>query len=99
MVLISPCLLRSKAFHSACGRAGYFLAVAPKSNQKGLAPDAVFCRASCAAKSPALLAFAGLLRQYIHVLLRKRGDPSPRPFGLIPRRLRCSAPRTGPLIR
>jgi hypothetical protein len=58
----------------------------------------VFCRASCAAKSPALLAFAGSLRQYIPVLLRTRGDPSPRPSGLIPRRLRCSAPRTEPLI-
>jgi len=45
---------------------------------------------------PALLARAGLLRQYIHVLLRKRGDPSPRPFGLIRHGLRCSAPRTVP---
>jgi len=33
-----------------------------------------------------------------HVLLRKRGDPSPRPFGLVPPRLRCSAPRTAPVI-
>ena len=45
---------------------------------------------------PALLARTGLLRQYIHVLLRKRGDPSPRPFGLIRHGLRCSAPRTVP---
>jgi hypothetical protein len=44
----------------------------------------VFCRASCAAKCPVLLASAGLLRQYIPVLLRKRGDPSPRPFGHFP---------------
>jgi hypothetical protein len=70
----------------------------PKSNQKGLAPNAVFCRASCAAIYPAHLAYAGVLRQYIRVLLRQRGEPSPRPFGLIPRRQRCSAPRTEPFI-
>ena len=45
---------------------------------------------------PALLARAGLLRQYIRVLLRQRGDPSPRPFGQFRPRLRCSAPRTAP---
>ena len=33
----------------------------------------------------------------VPVLLRDRGDPSPRPFGLIPRSLRCSAPRTAPV--
>ena len=38
--------------------------------------------ASCESDSPALLASAGLRRQYIPVLLRRRGDPSPRPFGL-----------------
>ena len=65
---------QAQSFHSACGRAGYFLAVtpgilpsaatrpaslfapllrrsAPKSNQKGLAPNAVFCRASWGATS------------------------------------------------
>jgi hypothetical protein len=34
----------------------------------------------------------------VPVLLRDRGDPSPRPFGLIPRSLRCSAPRTAPVV-
>ena len=34
----------------------------------------MFCRASCAAKSPALLGVAGLRRQYVHVLLRKLID-------------------------
>ena len=34
----------------------------------------------------------------VPVLLRDRGDPSPRPFGLIPRILRCSAPRTAPVV-
>jgi len=33
---------------------------------------------------PVLLAVAGSLRQYIHVLLRDRGDPSPRPYGHSP---------------
>ena len=70
--------------------------IAPKSNQKGLAPDAVVWFASGEPNYPALLARTGLLRQYIHVLLRKRGDPSPRPFGLIRHGLRCSAPRTVP---
>jgi hypothetical protein len=44
----------------------------------------VFRFASCESESPALLGAAGLLRQYVHVLLRKRGDPSPRPFGHFP---------------
>jgi hypothetical protein len=44
----------------------------------------MFCGASCAAKSPALLVAAGLLRQYVHVLLRNRDDPSPRPCGHSP---------------
>jgi len=35
-------------------------------------------------KSPALLVATGLLRQYVHVLLSNRGDPSPRPFGHFP---------------
>ena len=35
-------------------------------------------------KSPALLGATGLLRQYVHVLLSNRGDPSPRPFGHFP---------------
>jgi len=55
------------------------LAVAQKVTKKAGA-TAVFCDASRVAKSPALLGFAGLRRQYIHVLLRKRGDPSPRPL-------------------
>ena len=58
--------------------------IAPKSSQKGLAPDAVVWFASGEPNFPALLARAGLLRQYVHVLLRKRGDPSPRPFGPFP---------------
>ena len=53
--------------------------------------------ASCESDCPVLLGGAGLLRQYIPVLLRNRGDPSPRPFGLFPPRLRCSAPRTAPV--
>jgi len=44
----------------------------------------VLCGASCAAKCPVLLGATGLLRQYIHVLLSNRGDPSPRPFGHFP---------------
>jgi len=31
-----------------------------------------------------LLGATGLLRQYVHVLLSNRGDPSPRPFGHFP---------------
>ena len=54
---------------------------APKSNQKGLAPTTVVRFASCESNCPVLLGVAGLRRQYIHVLLRKRGDPSPRPCG------------------
>ena len=53
--------------------------------------------ASCESDCPVLLGGAGLLRQYIPVLLRNRGDPSPRPFGLFPPRLRCSASRTAPV--
>jgi len=34
----------------------------------------------------------------VPVLLRDRGDPSPRPYGRIPRSLRCSAPRTAPVV-
>ena len=63
---------------------GLLFGIAPKSNQKGLAPDAVVRFASCESDCPALLAAAGWLRQYIPVLLRQRGDPSPRPFGLFP---------------
>jgi len=73
---------------------GLLFGIAPKSNQKGLAPDAVVRFASCESNCPALLAAAGWLRQYIRVLLRQRGDPSPRPFGRFRPRLRCSAPRT-----
>jgi len=40
---------------------------------------------------------AGLLRKCVLALHRNRGDPSPRPFGLVPPCLRCSAPRTAPL--
>jgi len=71
--------------------------IAPKSSQKGLAPDAVVWFASGEPNFPALLARAGLLRQYIRVLLRQRGDPSPRPFGQFRPQLRCSAPRTAPV--
>ena len=34
--------------------------------------------------TPVLLGAPGLLRQYVHVLLSNRGDPSPRPFGHFP---------------
>jgi hypothetical protein len=40
--------------------------------------------ASCESNFPALLGAAGLLRQYVRVLLRNRGDPSPRPCGHFP---------------
>ena len=40
--------------------------------------------ASCESDCPVLLVATGLLRQYIHVLLSNRGDPSPRPFGHFP---------------
>jgi hypothetical protein len=65
--------------------------------------------------APALLGWAGLLRQYAHVLLRKRGDPATAPallylrhpcrrhrrapVGLMPPSLRCSASRTAPGIQ
>ena len=40
--------------------------------------------ASCESDCPVLLGGSGLLRQYIRVLLRNRGDPSPRPCGHFP---------------
>jgi len=40
--------------------------------------------ASCESDFPVLLGAAGLLRQYVRVLLRNRDDPSPRPCGLFP---------------
>jgi hypothetical protein len=40
--------------------------------------------ASCESDCPALLVASGLLRQYVRVLLRNRGDPSPRPCGHFP---------------
>jgi hypothetical protein len=80
---MSAFALAKKSFRAAPLR-GLLFVIAQKVTKKARRRGRWFCRASCAAKSPALLADAGLLRQYIPILLRNRGDPSPRPFGLFP---------------
>jgi len=86
--------LKVQSFHSPCGRAGNFRECKASAQlrcagyfwhcpkvTKRLGATAVIRFASCESNCPALLGVAGLRRQYIHVLLRKRGDPSPRPCG------------------
>ena len=54
-------------------------------------------RASCAAGCSCASRLRGVAQTgTFHVPLRDRGNPLPRPCGLFPRRLRCSAPRTAP---
>ena len=93
----APCLfLQCRAFDSPCGRAGYFWHC-PKVTkrlgaQRGGSIRIVRIELPCASRR------VGVAQTVHPVLLRDRGDPSPRPFGLFPPRLRCSAPRTAPLI-
>jgi hypothetical protein len=85
--------LQVKSFRSAAP-SGLLFVIATKSNQKGLAPDAVVRFASCESDCPALLVDGGLRRQYVPVQLRRRAHRARAPSGNFRRRLRCSAPRT-----
>ncbi len=82
-----------QSFHAAALR-GLLLA-SPKSNQKAMRLSRCSDSHPANRNEPALLAAPGSLRQCIHALHRDRGDPSPRPVGPFPSRLRCSAPLDG----
>ena len=79
-------------------RASRLLLALPKSNQKARHRTR---RSDSHRANRTALRFSssrGRSDSTVPVLLRDRGDPSPRPFGLIPRSLRCSAPRTAPVV-
>jgi hypothetical protein len=88
-------VLEMQSFHSPCGRAAYFWHCPKVGKRLGAgrgAPPRIM-------RGGVLLRFSpsrGRSDGTVPVPLRDRGDPSPRPFGLIPRRLRCSAPLTAP---
>ncbi len=86
-------LLTKQSFHSPT--ASELLLVSPKSNQKAMRLSRCSDSHPANRNDPALLAAPGSLRQCIHALHRDRGDPSPRPVGPFPSRLRCSAPLDG----